>query len=146
MITRLWSFMSSCHYQVTKSSDYHSTDFNVATDWYFHVFRGPRVRTATRPSAWTRLTPGTWDTLSSSRSQQCWILHTDYFQQLLILIMIEYNTWHKVLQVDQTWLSQQTEDWTLNITFCNNVTEFKVRTTPVRRQGRKCFLYKMIGW
>ena len=33
--------------------------------------------------------------------------------------------------VDQTWLSQQTLDWTLNITFCNNVTEFKVNVNII---------------
>ena len=31
------------------------------------------------------------------------------------------------LTVDQTWLQQQTQDWTLNISFCSNVTEFKVK-------------------
>ena len=30
------------------------------------------------------------------------------------------------LTLDQTWLTQQSLDWLLNITFCQNVTEFKV--------------------
>jgi len=53
------------------------------------------------------------------------------------------------LTVDQTWLSQQTEDWSLNITFCNNVTEFKVNIlyfilihSPQRR-SRKTILFHL---
>ena len=154
MINSLWFFEASCHhvimsscnhvikssnYQVTKSSDYHSIDFNVviATDWLFQCIQGTQGQDCDPAISLDKTHSWNMGYIVKLTVTAMFNIAYRLFKQLLILIMIEYSTWHKALQVDQTWLSQQTEDWTLNITFCNNVTEFKVRTTPVRRQGGK---------